>query len=136
MNKNLKNEINILRENFNSLSLTLISFLSKISNNPLFKIYNKMLVKIIKNNPNKLIDVFIINVLKYKEQIISEDEKFFMEYSTNDKEDNLKIFEFKNIWKSLDELNKKRIKSYMKILCEISSKYLDNIYIVSNEIKN
>jgi len=83
--------------------------------------------------PEKILELFIMYVLKYKQQIDSGDEDFFMANSfkseTEDDSDMLqKIFEFKNIWKSLNVQNKKIVKQYMQYLCELALQHVENVY--------
>jgi len=82
----------------------------------------------IKTRRKYLINQFTVYVLKYKDQIDNNDEKFFTENNYSDessKNDNIisKVFEFKSIWSQLSEENKSGIFQVMQILCYYSQEY-------------
>ena len=86
--------------------------------------------KLIKNPKNKIkfIEIFVAKVLRYKSDIDSGNEDFFLHKSYDsdlDKDNSLisKVFEFKNIWVQLKQENKDLVKQYMQILCELAQNY-------------
>ena len=85
----------------------------------------------LKKNKERIINYFILYVLKYKDEIDNKDESFFLNNSfkneTNNDDILNKILEFKNIWKELDSSNKQTVMTYMILLCNLSQKYfIDN----------
>jgi len=77
-----------------------------------------------KNNKNKFIDFFTLNVLQYKTYIDAEDDKFFLEKDFSEyKNVASKIFDFKSLWLKLSDENKKMLIMHLKILCELSQNY-------------
>ena len=124
-------QIEILKRNFNNYSETLVSFLSKIAPRSSIIMYKPYIEKLCKANSNKIIDTFVINGLIHEEKIMREDEEYFMGMSVSEKDDSdklRKIFQFKNVWKTLSSEDKHTIKSYMKLLCVIARKYFDLLY--------
>lgn len=127
IHNSLQKKVEILKKHFNNYCLILSSCLENINHS--FKIYKSFIEELVNNNSNKLLDTFIISVLKYEEYIMNGDDDFFLGNNYDDYKDNrIKVFEFKSIWTSLSEENKNVIKSYMKILCQIARKYFDLLY--------
>ena len=130
-------QIEILKKNFNNYSVTLSTFLANLLPDSSFKIYKPFIEELANENSNKLIDTFVLSILKYEKYIMEEDENFFLgkkNYDDDLRNDNgvatnqdykMKVFEFKSIWALLNEENKSIIKSYMKLLCRIARKYFD-----------
>jgi hypothetical protein len=134
------------------IKLTIYNNIYKMSKNQIVQDFNVMLIElasqitklcpqsIIANNLNNIIDVtqryplkimeiFVIYVLKYKTQIDAGDENFFMNKSYDDdlKENNQmvsKIFEFKTIWVQLNKANRLIVQQYMQYLCQLALTYI------------
>lgn len=129
---NTSTKINILTKNFNSYCSTLSTFIVTISPNETMKMYRNEIVKLEKKQSSVIIDTFVLNALKYESQILEGDESFFLGESfdniTNE-DDNMimKVFEFKNIWRKVNNSNKTQIKNYMRILCQIARVYVDTV---------
>jgi len=126
----MSDKLTILIKNFNSYCVTLSTFISTISPNETMKMYKDEVVKLDKKQSTVIIDTFVLNALKYESQILEGNEAFFLgesfEEITNDDENMiLKVFEFKNIWRKVNNSNKTQIKNYMKILCRIARAYVD-----------
>lgn len=129
----LQEELEILKINFNNYTVILSVFLANIAPDSSFRIYKPYIEQFANENSNKIIDTFILSALKYEEEIINGNEGFFLgkNYDSeldNDNEKIIKVFEFKSIWKSLNDQNKAVIKSYMKLLYRIARKYFNLIY--------
>lgn len=129
----LEEQLEILKKNFNNYSVILSVFLVNIAPNSSFRIYKPYIEHLASENSNKIIDTFILSVLKYENEIMNENESFFIGNSFDndldyDDEKRLKVFEFKSIWTSLSDENKDVIKSYMKLLCRIARKYFNLVY--------
>ena len=114
---------------FNSLSVDLITQLSMLCPRSIIAINSDIIIKMIKNDPNKLIDIFTLHILKYKPQIDSGDDNFFINNSFSSEVENNtdminKIFEFKSIWKQLNQQNRDFVKQYMQYLCQLALAYI------------
>lgn len=118
---------------FNDIAINMLSELRKIIPHSIILNNIDLIEGITKNNKSKhvLIDNFVLHVLKYKKEIDSENEDFFLKNNFDDlknKQNNniLKIIkEIKDMWKSLgnDKENKKNIFGYFKVLCFYAEKY-------------
>lgn len=123
-------KINILVKNFNSYCVTLTAFVASITSNDNVKMYSSEVTKLERKQSNVIIDTFVLNGLKYEEQILEGNDSFFLGESFKEitNEDNnmiMQLFEFKNIWKQLNDQNRDQIKKYLKILCQIARIYLN-----------
>lgn len=93
------------------------------------KQYIKPIIDSSDSNINKkIMEIFIYKVLPFKSKIDDGDESFFLNHSfekeTNgDKSIDNKIFEFKQLWTQLNDINKQCVIEYMKTLCAISEEY-------------
>lgn len=79
-----------------------------------------------KMNKNKFIDMFVLNVLVHKNEIMAGNDSFFLKKSYDneiDKQYSSSIFEFKDIWVKLSPQNKNVIIQYMQILCMLAEEY-------------
>lgn len=115
-------------KDFNGEAINFVTQLSKLAPKSIFAGNTSYLKGILKIYPKYMIDQFTIYILKYRDQIDAENNSFFMDIDFTKEtggDDNAisKIFEIKNIWKTLSEDNKKGIFTIMKILCYYSSKY-------------
>ncbi|ARF10583.1 hypothetical protein Hokovirus_2_110 [Hokovirus HKV1] len=80
----------------------------------------------------KFIDNFILKVLKYQDQIESEDESFFFEELLKDEIKNdqsvvdsgINILELIPIWKKLKQNDRKSVFAYLRLLCDMCNDYL------------
>lgn len=84
-------------------------------------------------NRTKFIDTFVTKVLIYKDQIDRGEEDFFLGKSYDQDLDNdssltSKVFEFKQIWKTLKKENKDLVIMYMKGLCDLANAYYYKLY--------
>ena len=94
-----------------------------------------ILTDIIEKNPDELISFFLMNIYKndnYRTNILKQNDDFFMEedYDHFTKQDNTKtkkLFEFKDLWKQIDDDTKTFIKKSMMALVKICQKYVLNL---------
>lgn len=135
-------QIGILIKNFNNYSGVLATFISNISPSQSipFKMYKSEMDKLIREGSNIMIDTFVLNALKYEEQIMNGDDNFFLGNNYDDitKKDNnmiMQVFEFKKIWKIINDDNKNLIKQYMQLLCQISRTYF-NLVVELKQMKS
>lgn len=127
-------DIDTLKSEFNDLCCTLVSNLIIIDSS--FKIYQDFIIDIQKSKSAAAIDIFVLNILKYQDQIRAGDENFFLGRSYDDVNVDVpnkikadKIFEFKNIWTKLSPENKHCIRQYLALMCDIGNSYLDLIQV-------
>jgi hypothetical protein len=126
----MNDTIKILVNNFNTYSCTLATFIGNINNKNInFKFYKNEIEKLTRKESVVMIDTFVLNGLKYEEYIMAGDEEFFLgekydNVTGNDDNLMMKVFEFKSIWKKLNQENKTQIINYMQILCQIAKVYL------------
>ena len=116
-----------LIKEFNEKLLVLVEGIARATNKK-FIINNIIfLKKIINKDKKRPIDFFIIYILPHKEEIDTGNENFFLTYELKSTDLSSKImkniFEFKNIWSTLNNENKETVVNYMKYLCSISQTY-------------
>jgi hypothetical protein len=125
-----------IEKEFNELFVTFINDISRICPNSLISNNINIINKFITNEPTKVLDLFTKHVLKYKNYIDKGDENFFLNHNYsddfNDKNNFMKVFEFKNIWKTLNTENKENIILYMQYLCGLSLKYFNKKYMIKD----
>jgi hypothetical protein len=117
-------------QDFNNMIIDLANQLTQLCPNSIIANNINNITDIIKRYPKKVIDLFVIYVLKYKQQIDSGDENFFMNKTYDDdlKDHNHlinKIFEFKNIWSQLNKQNRLVVQQYMQYLCQLALEYIN-----------
>lgn len=84
----------------------------------------------------KFIDLFMARVLKHREQIDNFNENYFLQehnYDEDLKKEGYqkwtdRVFEFKSIWKKLDDITKKQVFLSMQILCMYAEDYFKILY--------
>jgi hypothetical protein len=116
--------------NFNTIALEFATQIGTVCPTSFIANNIDILTRVIKQEPQKILDLFVEYVLKYKPQIDAKDEKFFMNNTfSNDIEGNSdaigKIFEFKTFWKQLSHHNKEIVQQYMQFLCQLALSYTD-----------
>lgn len=92
----------------------------------------KMLIDIIDESPDEPISCFLMNIYKndnYRRNILAQNDKFFIGHDYNDvtngdEESKAKMFEFKELWKRIDNDTKSLIKKSMMALVKICEKYI------------
>jgi hypothetical protein len=121
-------EIQQLISDFNEESINFANQLTEVCPDSIISGNVGYLQQLIKKNPKYIIDQFTLYVLKYKKQIDSEDNDFFLKNEfakdSSDKKNVIgKMFELKDIWTKLSNDNKKGIFTIMQILCYYSEQY-------------
>jgi hypothetical protein len=105
-------------KDFNSATIEFIDFVAKIC--PVDDIrkdlcaYKNLARIAINANSRKLIDNYVVHVLKYKDNIENYDEEFFINKKFDDNEGGNEVsmmesMKFKDIWQLLDDKQKKNI---------------------------
>lgn len=121
-----------IRGDFNIMIIDLATQIANVCPTSIIGTNLNVLKNLVKTKPETIIDIFVQKVLKYKPQIDDGDESFFMNNSFSSETDGAddkvaKVFEFKNIWKQLNNQNKDIVKQYMKYLCQLALAYLNLI---------
>lgn len=91
-----------------------------------------ILNEIIDKTPDEPISCFIMNIYKndeYRINILKQNDKFFLEenydeFVSGDDERTTKMFEFKELWKKIDNDTKNYIKKSMMTMVKISQQYI------------
>lgn len=87
---------------------------------------------LLNTEPSKVIDLFTLRALKYKNQFDSGNDSFFLNGNFSDDVNGDssivgKIFELKESWKNLSDENKKIVRQYIKYLFELSNEYCETL---------
>lgn len=115
-------------ETFNGVISDFITQLADICPDSTIAANKSTILSIMKMKPSTIVDIFVLYVLKYKPQIDSGDESFFMNNTFDselggDQDKVNKMFEFKNIWNILTEENKEIVKQFMQCLCQLAQEH-------------
>lgn len=127
---------------FNTLLLDLVDQIIILFPKSILAGNKDVIEMIMEKNNKKIIDYFVMYILKYKKQIDSGDESFFLENTFSeditsackeaDKRDTndifKKAFEFKTMWKTINKENKKVIIQYMQMLSSLALNYASDLY--------
>lgn len=120
---------------FNNTIFQLIENLQSVYNNN--NTFNSVLEKyknkfelLVKINPSKSIDVFFQYAYKYKNEIMNEDEKFFLGHDckedVNDENYINNALKLKDIWQESNDNNlKKSLFTYFKVLIVLTERYIN-----------
>ena len=119
-------------DKFNEYFLNLIIGIGKACNKPLIVNNIDLLKNDLNKNKKRIINYFVLYVLKYKTKIDNRDEDFFLNntYKNDTNNDDVlnKILEFKSIWKDLDDQNKQTVMTYMILLCNLAQEHFMSQY--------
>lgn len=132
-------DINLLVENFNNLSVTLIKFIATLYPRTSFATYKPIVEKLALFKSTKMIDKFVIKILlPHESQILAGSDSFYMgqhhEIDTEELQDavqsklnqdvvSMNIFKFDTIWETLSDINKSHVKLHTKQMCQIARLY-------------
>jgi hypothetical protein len=128
---------------FNSLCVKIGEHLiSEFPKNFDLFIYNDIVQKVIKKNPDEPINIFLVHIFNnatYRKAIMDSDENFFKsnrhDNLTSSDEDRIKaMFQFKSCWNEMNEMSKEYVKEAFKKMVRLCNTYLDN-QCNSNKIK-
>ena len=110
---------------FNTTINNLFDDLIKLyPNNNIFVVNKEKFNMLIKYNAKKIMIEFHTHLYKYKDEIINEDQNFFLEkISSLDNNNNLKnIIDLKDLWINLNDNNKKTLWLYFQVLITLIDK--------------
>ena len=82
-----------------------------------------------KTNPAKVVEGFLVKVYPYKDQIMAENDEFFVQKSydsdTKNEGNLVKVLKIKELWDTdMDENTKKTLFNYFKVFIVLAEKYV------------
>lgn len=121
-----------IRGDFNTMIVDLAAQIALVCPTSIIATSLSTIKTLIVNHPNTIIDIFVQKVLKYKQKIDEGNDSFFLnnsftEETEGDSTISSRIFEFKSIWKQLNQSNRETVKQYMKFLCELALAYTNEL---------
>ena len=132
-----------LKDSFNKISLTLFNHLGRKYPHSYFNQYNITTNKFFTERSYEPIALYIKYVYcndAYRTKILAGDESFFLYESYNEITnaadiDQMKIFNLKDLWGSMDDSNRKITKQTFKTITERTELYIEVLAQI-NELKN
>jgi len=120
-------DTNQLAEEFNNTSINLLDLVYSFNNDDKIIFYKTTLNNLIKIDPKKMIELFIIHCLEYQDKFEKKNKDFFKNMDLNNKIKNNSLLEVINIRKQiieLDDLKINMIFEHLDLLCYFSKEYL------------
>lgn len=120
-----------LQKRFNDISIAMVNHLALKFPASHFGVYKNTIKVFIEERPAEPISMFIKYIYAndtYRKKIKSGDDSFFMTQTYDevvDKSMTTKIFEFKELWRSFDDNNKRLAKQTMSALIDRAELYLN-----------
>ena len=121
-------DINQLADEFNNTSINLLDLLYSFNNDDSIIFYKTTINNLIKIENKKMIELFIIHCLEYKDKFENKDKNFFINMHLKTDIKNKSLLEVINIKKqiqNLDDLKINIIFEHLELLCYFSKEYLD-----------
>ena len=120
-------DTNQLAEEFNNTSINLLDLVYSFNNDDKIIFYKTTLNNLIKIDPKKMIELFIIHCLEYQDKFEKKNKDFLKNMDLNNKIKNNSLLEVINIRKQiieLDDLKINMIFEHLDLLCYFSKEYL------------
>jgi len=117
-----------IKDSFNKISRVMVTHLANKYPESYFGIFLNSILGYIERKPYEPIALFIKHVYShdgYREKILAQDDDFFMNQTYSAVTDESKLFQTMEIWKSMDNQNKKLIKQTFKAFIERVDKYVE-----------
>ena len=117
-----------IKDSFNKISRVMVHHLANKYPESYFGIFMNSILSYMERKPYEPIALFIKHVYSkdgYREKILAQDDGFFMNQTYSAVTDESKLFQTMEIWKSMDEQNKKLIKQTFKAFVERVDKYVE-----------
>jgi quinol monooxygenase YgiN len=117
-----------IKDSFNKISRIMVTHLANKYPESYFGIFLNSILSYFDRKPYEPIALFIKHVYSkdgFREKILAQDDEFFMNQTYDAVTDESKLFQTMEIWKSMDEQNKKLIKQTFKALVERVDKYVE-----------
>lgn len=124
-----------LETKFNTVIVGMIKHITDYHCDAKMQELRNIIEELIKKNPEEPIACFLLHIYKnddYRTNILKENDKFFLDQkyehlTRSDQSIVTQLFEFKELWKKIDQDTKIYIKRAMKGLVLISGKYVLSI---------
>tara|TARA_Y100000816_G_C25782147_1_gene410141 strand:- start:36 stop:413 length:378 start_codon:yes stop_codon:yes gene_type:complete len=119
---------NQLTDEFNNTSINLLDLIYSFNNDDSVIFYKTTVNNLIKIDNKKMIELFIIHCLEYKDKFENKDKNFFINMHLKTDIKNKSLLEVINIKKqiqNLDDLKINIIFEHLELLCYFSKEYLD-----------
>lgn len=113
-------------DNFNDVSISFLDFIKTLNKNPKIELCKTISQQIIKLQPNKLIEQYIVHCLVHHEKLEERDEDYFrnLDVKISDKYSNLfDVVKIRNILESYDSKTKNLLFDYLIILSNYAKQY-------------
>ena len=117
-----------IKDSFNKISRVMVTHLAHKYPESYFGIFLNSILSYMERKPYEPIALFIKHVYSkdgYREKILAQDENFFMAQSYDAVTDESKLFQTMEIWKTMDDQNKKLIKQTFKAFIDRVDKYVE-----------
>ena len=128
-----------IKDSFNKISRVMVTHLANKYPESYFGIFLNSILGYMERKPYEPIALFIKHVYSkdgYRERILSMDDDFFMNQTYSEVTDESKLFQTMEIWKTMDEQNKKIIKQTFKAYVERVDKYIEILSQMNTLKKN
>jgi hypothetical protein len=121
-----------LENKFNIILLGMIKYITNYQNDAKITVLSTLIEQIISNKPDEPISCFLLYIYRnddYRINILNENDAFFMNHDISEIGNSMikQVFEFKELWKKINDETKQYIKRSMKALVLISQKYILSI---------
>jgi len=117
-----------IKDSFNKISRVMVTHLANKYPESYFGIFLNSILSYMERKPYEPIALFIKHVYShdgYREKILAQDDAFFMNQTYSACTDESKLFQTMEIWKTMDNQNKKLIKQTFKAFIERVDKYVE-----------
>lgn len=117
-----------IKDSFNKISRVMVTHLANKYPESYFGIFLNSILGYMERKPYEPIALFIKHVYShdgYRERILAQDDDFFMNQTYSAVTDESKLFQTMEIWKTMDNQNKKLIKQTFKAFIERVDKYVE-----------
>lgn len=118
---------NQLTDEFNNTSINLLDLIYSFNNDDSVIFYKTTINNLIKINNKKMIELFIIHCLEYKDKFENKDKNYFINMDLKKQITNKSLLEIINIKKliqNLDDIKINIIFEHFELLCYFSEEYL------------
>ena len=118
---------NQLADEFNNTSINLLDLLYSFNNDDNIIFYKTTVNNLIKIDNKKMIELFIIHCLEYKDKFENKDKNYFINIDLKNEIKNpnlLKVINIKKQIQNLDDIKINIIFEHFELLCYFSEEYL------------
>jgi len=120
-------DTNQLAEEFNSNLINLLDLIYSFNNDDKIIFYKTTVNNLIKIDPKKMIELFIVHCLEYQNKFEKKDKDFFIKMDLNEKIKNKSLLQIIDIRRQMIELDGIKIDiifEHFDLLCYFSKEYL------------